>query len=427
MTPVILPQYGNSVESCILLSWKKAVGDAVRAGDVLAEVETDKAVLEVESPADGVITALLANVGDDVPVQTVIAHIGAAGEAVAQPVQPAIAESSQGGSSPRARGMAAAAGIDVAALRGTGPGGRVIARDVQAALTVRQDTTPAAPRMTPVARAMVASGDYRAPEQGSGRGGRITRRDLTPAEAAPVDVPNAAPPEGAESVRLTPTRARIAARMRESLANSAQLTLHARVDARALRRYRAALKAAPPELGLNGVTINDLVLFATARTLTAFPDVNAHLHGESLTRFASVHLGFAVDTPRGLLVPVIRDAQALTLRGLAEQAKTLAEAAQSGKLSPDAMQGGTFTVSNLGGLGIEWFTPILNPPQVAILGVGGITPHPVEGEDGAVTFVPHIALSLTIDHQVVDGAPGARFLSALGRALTAIDLLPAGG
>jgi pyruvate dehydrogenase E2 component (dihydrolipoamide acetyltransferase) len=425
MTPVILPQFGNTVESCILLGWKKAVGDPVRTGEVLAEVETDKAVLEVESPADGVILALLAQPGDDVPVQTVIAHIGAPGE---QPVAaPAPADANPAPrrveSSPRARAQAAAAGIEIAALAGTGPGGRVIARDVQAAVAVRASEPPAAPRMTPVARAMVASGDYRAPEQGSGVGGRITRRDLTPASIAPAAPPDAALPE---AVRLTPTRARIAGRMRESLANSAQLTLHAGVDARALKRYRAALKASPPELGLNGITINDLVLFAVARTLTAFPDVNAHLHGEMLTRFTAVHLGFAVDTPRGLLVPVIHDAGALTLRALAERARGLAQAAQDGTLSPDAMRGGTFTVTNLGGLGIAWFTPILNPPQVAILGVGGIALQPVEAEDGAVTFVPQLALSLTIDHQVVDGAPGARFLAALGRALMAIDLLPAG-
>jgi pyruvate dehydrogenase E2 component (dihydrolipoamide acetyltransferase) len=215
-----------------------------------------------------------------------------------------------------------------------------------------------------------------------------------------------------------------AERMRASLLNSAQLTLNASADARALQALRQRFKASPEALGLRGVTLNDLLLFAVARTLPNHPELNATLDlaaGE-IVQHRRVHLGMAVDTPRGLLVPVIRNAHALSLKALSEVAAALAQKAQSGRLTPDEMQGGTFTVSNLGSFGVESFTPVINPPQVAILGVGNIQLKPVL-VDAEVQHLPHIGLSLTIDHQVVDGAPGARFLRDLSAALAQIDLL----
>lgn len=441
--PVVMPKQGQSVESCIIAAWKKQPGDRVSAGEVIAEVETDKAIVEVESPADGVLLAIVHPVGDDVPVMQVIAYVGAPGETVtaseptviapAAPVRPAptaaptpiaAPASSATAASPRARQMAAAHGVDLTAITGTGPQGRIIARDVRAASDSR-------PKMTPVAGAMVAAGDYIAPQRGSGPQGRITKRDLEPRQTAPANPPppvveTPAPADGdATIIPIRGARKVIAARMLDSMQTTAQLTMNAYADARALQAYRARLKESAEALGLRGITINDLVLYAVSRALIEHPDLNATFDGTAITQHRRVRLGFAVDTPRGLLVPVIRDAHALTLRQISTQAKSLAAAAQDGRIAPDDLQGGTFSVTNLGGFGIDTFTPILNPPQVAILGVGGIALRPIQaGAD--VQFIPHLALSLTIDHRVVDGAPGARFLQTVARLLSAIDLILAG-
>ncbi|NUQ04709.1 MAG: 2-oxo acid dehydrogenase subunit E2 [Anaerolineae bacterium] len=291
-------------------------------------------------------------------------------------------------------------------------------RDVQAALEAQ-------PRMTPLARSMVASGDFVAPPTGSGAGGRITTRDLQPTASAPAAAPASAAVPVEDRVEVLPvrgTRRIIAERMLASMQTTAQLTLDMPADARALQAFRKQLKASPEALGLQKVTINDLLLLAVSRTLPQFPDLNALFTGDSIAQHRSVHLGFAVDTPRGLIVPVIRHADRLSLKDLSREARRLADACQNGKITPDELSGGTFTVTNLGSLGVEHFTPILNPPQVAILGVGSIHLKPVEDED-EVAFIPHIALSLTINHQVVDGAPGARFLQALSRNLSQIQLL----
>ncbi len=436
-TEIVLPKLGNTVESSIIVEWLKQPGDAVTEGDVLCEVETDKAVLSVESTASGTLLAVLYQPGDEVPVMTPIAIVGEPGEDVAGLTQPgegaqmetpaaapvetpgttpaeSPAAAERPAISPRARGLAGRHGVDLATLAGTGPGGRVIERDVQAALD-------AAPRLTPVARAMVASGGYAAPEQGTGPRGRVTSKDLQP--AAPQSAPQAAA-LGAdyEEFPVQGVRRVIAARMLESMQTTAQLTLNAAADARALLAYRARLKESPEPLGLRGVSVNDLLLYAVSRTLPEYPGLNAHFTGEAIRQFRAVHLGFAVDTPRGLLVPVIRDAASLSLRQLAGKAHALAEAAQTGRVNPDDLSGATFTVTNLGSLGIESFTPILDPPQVAILGVGSIQLRPVQiGEQ--VEFIPHIGLSLTINHQVVDGAPGARFLQSLGNYLSNFELM----
>ncbi len=210
--------------------------------------------------------------------------------------------------------------------------------------------------------------------------------------------------------------------MRGSLQNTAQLTMNAGADARALLEYRKRLKASDAALGLQNITLNDLVLFVVARMLPMHAALNATFADGELRQYKAVHLGFAVDTPRGLLVPVVRDAGRLTLKQLADETSRLAKRCQEGRATPDDLSAGTFTVTNLGSFGIESFTPILNTPQVAILGVGNINLKPVE-QDGTVSFVPHLGLSLTIDHQVVDGAPAAKFLQAVARSLAQFDLL----
>jgi pyruvate dehydrogenase E2 component (dihydrolipoamide acetyltransferase) len=440
---VPMPKLGNTVESSILVRWLKRAGETVSVGEPLCEVETDKATLEVESPASGTLLALLYKDGDEIPVMAPIAVVGAPGEDISQfaPAGSAPAETSaasatlapapaplaaasneraasgQPGASPRARALAQRSGLDVTQVRGTGPGGRIIERDIRAALEV-------AVRLTPLARTMVETGEFQTPQRGTGPGGRITKKDLIPTtpdsgKPARLVLP---PGEDIEVIPLKGIRKLIAARMLESLQTTTQLTLNASADARALQVYRQRLKTSAPELGLQAITINDLVLFATSRTLVQFPELNSLFLDNAIHRYRVVHLGMAVDTERGLMVPVIQQAHTLSLKALADDAHRLADACLRGQVAPDELSGATFTVTNLGSLGIESFTPVLNPPQVGILGVGGIALKPVE-VGGDVKFIPHLSLSLTINHQVVDGAPAARFLQALSRNLGQIELL----
>lgn len=447
----VMPKLGNTVESSIIVDWRKKVGDPIAEGEPLCDVETDKATVEVTSPASGTLLAVFYDRGADVPVLTTIAAIGAPGEDVsalgpgrADHSEQSPADSSQlaagsvvttgnalaepakveatkhVGVSPRARNLAARKDFDARGLEGTGPGGRIIERDVQAALANR-------PKVSPVAQAKLADGGYTAPERGSGPGGRVMSKDLKPLAA--LEAPETAlkpvpqPETGeVEVIKLSGVRKVIAERMLASLQTTAQLTLNASADARGILSFRKRLKASPGSFGLQQVTINDLVLLAVARTLPQHPDLNAQFSGDTLNKFKAVHLGMAVDTPRGLMVPVIRHAQSLSLKQLSQEAKRLAVACLDRRILPDELSGGTFTVTNLGSLGIESFTPVLNPPEVAILGVGSIALKPID-VDGDVQFVPQLGLSLTINHQVVDGAPGARFLQALAQALANVDLL----
>lgn len=379
--PVVMPQPGNSVEVCLLLSWKKQVGDAVKAGEVLAEIETDKAVMDLESPADGVVLALLVAEGQEVPVKTVVAQLGQPGE------QPGPVES---------RVAVSPAAAPVAAIPTVASTTRLLRRP------------PASPRARKLALQRGVSLEEAA---GSGPGGRILAEDVARL-AAPAAPSPALPPTGLPPGQpLNGVRKRTAQRMLASLQQTAQLTLTAYAQAQSLLDWRQQFKAQhDPQLA--AITLNDLVMFAVARTLPQFPQLNALLIDEVIYPHSRVHLGFALDTPRGLLVPVIRDAQRLGLGELAQQAHQLAQQGLAGQLSAEQLGGATFTVSNLGALGIESFTPVLNPPQVGILGVGCIHLKPVQ-QGSEVRFVPHLGLSLTIDHRAIDGAPAARFLQAL--------------
>jgi pyruvate dehydrogenase E2 component (dihydrolipoamide acetyltransferase) len=433
---VVLPKQGNSVESCIIVRWLKNAGDAVKEGDGLCEVETDKATVEVPATASGVLLAQVRKQGEDVPVQTPIAVIGNAGEdvssllgapaaaapvaatateaAVAAPVAAATvaaAPTAGAGSSPRAREAAAAKGVDLAGVAGSGPGGLVIERDIANA-----------PRLTPAAKA--AGGAL--PASGTGLAGTITAADRsasTPPASSPQ--PPAAPAPGATTdIPVKSIRKVIAERMRQSIGSTAQLTLNTTAKATAMNALRARYKAAGESVGLAAPSVNDLILLAVARTLPKFPAVNAHFLGDKIRQFSDIHLGVAVDTERGLMVPVVKDAGRKSVAEIGKDVKALAKACQEGSAKPEQLSGSTFTVTNLGALGIEHFTPVLNVPEVAILGVGGIVLRPYEGAKG-VEFIPSIALSLTIDHQGLDGAPAARFLQALVKAIEAIDLVVA--
>jgi pyruvate dehydrogenase E2 component (dihydrolipoamide acetyltransferase) len=309
-------------------------------------------------------------------------------------------------------------------VSGTGPSGRIIERDVAATLQTRPPLTAAAK----------AAGPEAVPATGSGIGGRVTSADLAASPGHPSPLPNES------AITETPVkgiRKIIADRMYKSLAETAQLTLNSSAPVSKLQEIRSRIKAQEEieaifirELKSSKITVTDLILFAVSRTLPRFPFMNAHKINDTVRTFDRVHLGLAVDTPRGLMVPVIRNANLLSLREISREAKRLAETCQSGSVSPDELSGSTFTVTNLGSLGVTSFTPVLNAPEVAILGVCGIEMKPValpaekanECNCG-VRFEPHIGFSLTINHQVVDGAPAARFLRELGEAVAQIDLL----
>ena len=439
-TIVVMPQLGNSVESCIIVEWMIAEGDTVAVDQTLASIETDKSTMEVPSTAAGTVLKLLWEEGDEVPVKDPLIIVGEPGEDISglvpgadaapadaapaeqasapeQAAAPAFAtERATGAVSPRARALAASHGVDASAItEGSGPHGRVIERDVAAAIA-------AGPVLTSAARAAGVSAT-----EGTGIGGRVSVADEgRAAEAAPaaaVAAPAGADYPGAStSTPLKGVRKVVAKRMMESLTSTAQLTLNTTANAAGILALRKKVKNADESLGLNKITLNDLVCFAVSRTLPKYPVFNAHLQDGVLTEFEQVHLGFACDTPRGLLVPVIRSAQALGLKAFSDEAKRLAGGAIDGTIAPDFLSGGTFTVSNIGSFGIETFTPVINLPQTAILGVGAITPRPVVAADGTISVEQRLNLSLTIDHQVIDGADGARFLRDLVAAIDNIDV-----
>ena len=259
-------------------------------------------------------------------------------------------------------------------------------------------------------------------------GGRVVAADLmmVAPEAVGEAVASMEFPGNLKEIPVKGVRKVVASRMLASLQNTAQLTLNTSADARSILGYRSKCKAAPEEAGVGGISINDVVLYATIKTLGEFPELNAHMLGTKIVEFENVHLGFAVDTPRGLMVPVIRYANLMTLKQLSAETKRLAKACFEGTIDPDALSGGTFTVTNLGAMGIESFTPVLNAPEVGILGVCNIQPKPVMNKEGGADFVPHMGLSLTFDHAAADGAPAARFLASMRIKLAAFELTLAG-
>ena len=379
-TPVEVPKLGNTVEECLVARWVKRKGESVSEGDIVAEIETDKATFEVTAPVGGTLLETFFDEGVLVPVFTNLFVIGAPGEAVNEfrPVS---------NTSPQPVAHASACSVDT----------RV---DVPA-----REGAPFSPR----ARRFAEQHDFHPTAvAGSGPNGRILESDLRKIYQAPAPRPAG-------------IRDRIARRMRESLATTAQYTLHTSADATGILALRAQLKARPD---LAHVTINDIVTFCTIEALLDVPALNAEYINGEIHQHSDIHIGFACDTPRGLLVPVIRNADALALDELATRGRALAEHAVSGAISPDDLSGATFTLSNLGALGVEQFTPLLNPPQVAILGVGAITLKPVR-RDSQIEFQDSIALSLTCDHQVIDGAPGARFLKVLCDKLAAAETIHA--
>ena len=430
-TLVIMPRQGQSAESCVITEWKKKKGDAVAVKDILFSYETDKSSFDEEAAVAGTLLETFAEDGDDVPCLNPVCIIGEPGEdisalvaeakrqiggdetepevkpepaaaapaptaapAAASAAAPAVTASGDGfvRISPRARHLAERTGADISKAEPTGPMGRIIERDINALLD---------------------RGIYV---------GASAAEELTAAAPAAA----AAPEVEYEDVKLPNIRKVIAKSMHASLSNMAQLTLNASFDATKIMSLRAAFKAKGEALGMNNVTLNDMVLYAVAKTLRGHRDLNAnYLDDQDIMRyFTHVNLGVAVDTPRGLLVPTVFSADTLSLNELSAQTKTLISGAKAGTISPDKLRGGSFTVTNLGSMGIESFTPVVNPPQTGILGVGTITRR-VKTVDGQDVFYDAMGLSLTFDHRALDGAPAARFLRELCLGLENFGLLMA--
>lgn len=426
-TVVIMPKQGQSVESCIITEWSKKKGDKVAKGEILFAYETDKAAFEEEAPVDGYLLEVFFEAGDEVPVLQNVCVIGELGESVsgfvsgvpvveAKPVeelhgvkeiQKPVAEKEVPGEkniepgiesfiSPRAKILAEKEGIAIQGIKGSGPGGRIIEQDIKAIIG---DT-----KTTPLAKKIAGAEQLQPAGTGTGLGGAVTAKDLATAGSVYSDE--------FEIKKLSNMRKLIAKAMLNSLQNSAQLTHHLGADARRLLELRKKVKKANESGNPLNITINDMVCFAVVKALLKFPQVNTHFLGDSMKYFKKVHLGVAVDTDRGLMVPVIRNADDLSIQGLSNQLSELAALCRKGSVNPELLssEAATFTVSNLGNYGVEIFTPVINLPQSAILGVNTIVPRPKELGDGVYGFVPFIGLSLTYNHQALDGGEATRFL-----------------
>ncbi len=405
---VKVPRLGQGMESGTVVRWLKAEGDTVEKGEPLYELDTEKVTQEVEAEAAGVLLRITVPEGDEVPVGTTIAFIGEAGEEVpdvsangkppqpaaepradaveapadeapadeapadeppaAEAAAPALAPRREDGerikASPLARRIARERGVDLASIAGTGPEGRIIAEDVDRAAAV----APAA----------------------------------APAEAAPL------PPGEIEEIPHTGVRRTIARRLTEA-ARVPVFQLQVSVDMTRANEVVAGSRELYPDVK---VTVSDLLTKVSAAALRRHPDVNASFTEEAIVRYPTANVGLAVAAPQGLVVPVVHAAERRSLAEIAAVRADLVDRARSGKLRAEDMEGGTFTVSNLGMFGVERFVAILNPPQAAILAVGQTEDRPV-ARGGEVVIRPMLTATLTVDHRAVDGAPAADFLRTL--------------
>jgi len=393
---VLMPKQGETVESCLIVEWKKKEGDRVEKDEIICQVETNKAIFEIIAPEKGTLLKILFKEGEDVPVYTPIAIIGEPGESIDNLI-PASQLGSSVPISPRARRLAERKGVEISKILGTGPEGRIIAQDVLNFLS---------------------------------KPGAITPEEVTQGlneSPLPVQVSLQTGPVSfylgsQKEISVQGIRKVIADKMIKSLQNSAQLTLNASAEVSTLLSLKEGWKKATSESDLSRISINDLVSYALIKTLPQFRTLNAHFLIDKIVEYDNIHLGIAVDTPRGLMVPVIHQAQLKSLVEISKETRRLKQACLDGSIQLEEMEGGTFTLTNLGKFGIESFTPILNIPEVAILGVNNIRLQPVR-ENSEIKYLPHLGLSLTIDHRVVDGATGAKFLNRLVFILTHYDSL----
>jgi pyruvate dehydrogenase E2 component (dihydrolipoamide acetyltransferase) len=451
-TKIIMPQGGQHVEEGRVVKWLKAEGDTVKKGEVVCEVETEKVVLEVESPADGVLLKIVVPAGEKVAVFATIGIVGAPGEQIdlskfgpeekekgvdISEIRKRLAAKEAGGeagvrASGRAKKLAAEKGIDLTAVQGSGPGGRIVEEDVLRAAEemakVPEEVMVGKVRISPVAKKMAEDkGLDIASIQGTGPMGRIVKEDVL--RAIDEKGKKKEPVPGAlkqvkETMPIRGVRQVIFERMHQSLQQSAQLTVTMEVNAEELGRFRKILLDSFKNQGIR-ISYNAILVKVIARALEEHPKMNSSVVKDEIWLWDSVNVGVAVDAEQGLIVPVVRDANKKDLIAIQKDIDDKVERAKAKKLVPDDLQGGTFTLTGLGFLDIEAFTPILNPPEVGILGVGKIIEKPVV-EDGEIKVGQRMSLSLTFDHRIIDGADGARFLKTIKSYIETPYLLQAG-
>jgi pyruvate dehydrogenase E2 component (dihydrolipoamide acetyltransferase) len=397
MNQITMPKLSDTMLEGTLIKWHKKAGDKISVGDVIADVETDKATMEMEAFDDGVITDILIPEGGVVKVGQPIANLeggkksaakssataapaaSAPAATVSAPSKPkptAKADGSRIKASPLAKKIALERGVDLSGVQGTGPGGRIVAADVPATASAQaRSAAPAAPR---------------------------------------IEVPFS---DSDTKTPLSGMRRTIAERLLASKTQIPHFYLNIEIDAAPLAKLRKDLNAAAEAAGTAKVTVNDFILLAAARAAKQHPKVNAAFAGDSIVEYGSVNLSVAIAVEDGLITPVIRDAQNLSLREISSAVKDLAVRARSKKIKPEEYQGGTLTISNLGAYGIDSFYAIINPPQAAILAVGAIVKKPVVNAQDQIVAGQRMTIALSGDHRVVDGAAGAEFLATIRKSL----------
>lgn len=415
-SPVTMPKLGLTMNTGVVSQWKKKEGEPVRKGEILMVVATDKLTFDVESPSEGVLLKVLVSEGKDVPIGEVLAYIGAAGETVegaspeAPVTAPAAAEKKTAAPSevrsapageiratPLARKTAREAGIDLALVAGSGPSGRIVRKDVDAAVA----SGGAAVKASPVAAKMAA--ELGVDMASMRKDGRVMKEDVLRAAAVPE----------AEDVRipLTPMRKVIAERMSLSNSTVPSVTYTLEADFSALVAFRNKVKDEASKKGVK-ISYNHILMKICAAALKENPLANASFDGDAITMHGNVNIGLAVSVEGGLLVPNVKAVQSKSLLRIAEETEHLVGQARNGSLSLDAMQGGTFTITNLGMFGMQGFTPIVNPPEACILGVNAIVEKPVV-VNGEIVVRPMSALCLVADHRILDGAEASRFFARI--------------
>jgi len=429
---LFIPKLGQTVEEVTLVKWLRSDGDAVKRGDEVLEVETDKAIFPVEANGNGVLHLGPYNAGDVLPILTVVAIIGKAdeefqtmvvsGENEAQPAaeeEASIVKSSTAQKevtnqlqssdgkifvSPRAKKTANELGVDLSNVMATGAGGkRIVEADVLRHVEGQLKISPVAQKM-----AEAHGLDWKS-ISGSGTEGKIVKQDVQSAlqpTAVPAETDMAV---GGNRTPLTKMRRLIADKMAASVHTNASVTLVSEVDATGLVSARDRLKAEVATAWGFAPGYNEFLIKIVALALAKFPYMNSQLQAEEIVTFEEIHIGIAVDTERGLLVPVIRHANTKSLCEIGQEIRGVSERARNNRIMPDELEGGTFTITNLGMYDIDAFTPVINLPQAAILGVGKIQKKPVCIQE-AIVARDMMTLSLVFDHRIIDGAPAARFL-----------------
>jgi pyruvate dehydrogenase E2 component (dihydrolipoamide acetyltransferase) len=405
-TAVIMPKQGQSVETCIITRWFKRKGERVSVGDILFSYETDKASFDLESPVEGILLDVYFGDGAEVPVLVNVAVIGKSGETTDS-------------FSPTA--LPSIASKTVIASSASEALGSLKAINAVQTQPDHDNKTRISPRAKRIAENKGL--DYNN-LQGSGPNGRIIARDIEKAHFEDASVVNSIQTQETEYTEqpLSNVRKIIAKAMQSSLQNSAQLTHHMSADVRSLLEVRQKIKdKLSTDKSQQDITLNDMICWCVIKALEKFPEANSHFLTDSIKTFHKVHLGLAVDTSRGLMVPALINASDMDLAKLSKELKSIAEACKKGSINPELIQStaATFTVSNLGKYGVEMFTPVINLPQVAILGVCTIINRPVNIGNNILGFVPYIGLSLTYDHRAIDGGPATLFLREIKEQIEA--------